>query len=226
MTNKRVTLLAGHYGSGKTNIAVNLAFMLRKQYERVLIADLDIVNPYFRTKDSERELKDAGIDLVCSMYANTSLDIPALPQEMYRISEDKSCRAVVDVGGDDRGAVALGRLTPELLEENDFEMIYVANAYRPLTKTPAQALEVMREIERACGLPFTAVVNNSNLAGETSAKTVLDSVPFVRELCEISSLPLLFTSAQTQVCKQLEGQIPNLLELTLQKKYYDINGGI
>ena len=101
---KRLTLMAGHYGSGKTNIAVNLAMMLKREGEDVVIADLDIVNPYYRTKDSEEELKAAGIPLISSEYANSNVDVPALPQELYSIVDVKSRHAIVDIGGDDRGA--------------------------------------------------------------------------------------------------------------------------
>ena len=109
MEHKRLTLFAGHYGSGKTNIAVNYAMLLADEGKRVCIADLDIVNPYFRTKDSESELSDKGVTLICSEYANTNVDVPAIPAESYRIVQDKSCYSVIDIGGDDRGAYALGR---------------------------------------------------------------------------------------------------------------------
>jgi hypothetical protein len=102
-SHKRITIFAGHYGSGKTNIAVNYAKELKKKGESVLVADLDIVNPYFRTKDSENELKEKGIELLCSPYAGSNLDIPALPQEMYRAVQDKNTYAVMDIGGDDAG---------------------------------------------------------------------------------------------------------------------------
>ena len=106
---KRITLFAGHYGSGKTNIAVNYAFKLRQQGLEVAVADLDIVNPYFRTKDSEKELKEAGIRLLCSEFASSNVDLPTLPQGIYSVIDDRSEYAVMDIGGDDRGAYALGR---------------------------------------------------------------------------------------------------------------------
>ena len=109
MLTKRISLFAGHYGSGKTNIAVNCALRAREAGQNVTIADLDIVNPYFRTKDSEALLKRHGIGLVCSEYANTNLDIPALPKELYAILARRDSAVIMDIGGDDRGAVALGR---------------------------------------------------------------------------------------------------------------------
>ena len=112
---KRITIISGHYGSGKTNIAVNWAKMLKAQGKSVTIVDLDIVNPYFRTKDSQREFDELGIKLVCSEYANTNLDIPALPREIYGAVADKSSYLIMDIGGDDVGAVAMGRYTPSIL---------------------------------------------------------------------------------------------------------------
>ena len=142
MDHARVTLFAGHYGSGKTNIAVNYALALRREVQRVTIADLDTVNPYFRTKDSERELQAAGVSLICSDYANTNLDMPALPQSLYAILDDTQTSVVVDIGGDDRGAYALGRFAGGILQEHDYEMLLVFNPYRPLTRTPAAAVEI------------------------------------------------------------------------------------
>lgn len=220
MEHKRVTLFAGHYGSGKTNIAVNYAIHLAGEGKRVCIGDLDIVNPYFRTKDSADVLSEAGVELVSPQFANSNVDLPALPAEVYRLVEDKGVYAVMDIGGDDRGAYALGRYAPFILQENDFRMAFVANSYRPLTRTPQEALEVMLEIETACGIPFTCIVNNSNLAEETTCETVLDSLGFIRELSEISGLPIWLHTAEESVAEALE--IENVFPLRLQKKYFDL----
>lgn len=222
MNHKRVTLFAGHYGSGKTNIAVNYALLLAGEGKRTAIADLDIVNPYFRTKDSAAELAAAGIDLISPQFANSNVDLPALPAEAYRLVEDRSLYAVMDIGGDDRGAYALGRYTPFLLEEGNFRMAFVANPCRPLTRTPEEALEVMREIEKAGGLPFTCIVNNANLAHETTAKTVLDAVPYMERLSALSGLPVWMTTAEERVAADLAGRVEDLLPMQLQKKYFDL----
>jgi hypothetical protein len=222
MDHKRITLFAGHYGSGKTNIAVNYALLLAREGKKAAIADLDIVNPYFRTKDSAAELAEAGVDLISPQFANSNVDLPALPAEAYRLVEDKSLFAVMDIGGDDRGAYALGRYAPFILEEGNYRMAFVANPYRPLTKTPEEALEVMREIEAAGGVPFTAIVNNANLAHETTAETVLAAVPYMEKLSELSGLPVWMTSAEGAVAAELAGKVPGLLAMRLQAKYFDL----
>ena len=226
MKAKRVTLFAGHYGSGKTNIAVNYAFFLRKNDLPVVIADLDIVNPYFRTKDSEADFKEKGIDLVCSAFTNTNLDIPALPAEMYRVVQDKSKYAIIDIGGDDQGAVALGRYVPYILEENNYDMLFVANCYRPLTQSAEDAFTVMQEIEAACGIKFTGIVNNSNLGNDTTADDVINSIDYINRLSDISGLPIVLTTVNEKLFSQLSVRVENLFPLCLQKKYFDINGGI
>ena len=222
MEHKRLTLFAGHYGTGKTNIAVNYALHLKELGKKVCIADLDIVNPYFRTKDSAAELKEAGVELISPQFANSNVDLPALPAEAYRLVEDKSIYGVMDIGGDDRGAYALGRYTPFIKEENNYRMIFVANCYRPLTRTAEDAMEVMKEIEEACGLAFTDIVNNSNLGPETTAQTVLDSLEFIENLKKLSGLPVFMHTAKGKVAEELKTKLPDLLPMQLQEKYFDI----
>ena len=216
---KRVTLFAGHYGSGKTNIAVNYALKLRGTGVEVGIADLDIVNPYFRTKDSAEALEAAGIDLISPAYANSNVDLPALPQEVYGLVQNRKKYAIMDIGGDERGALALGRYRPYILEENNYEMVFVVNFYRPLTRRAEEALEVMREIEAAGGIPFTAIVNNSNIGAETDAGDVRATYDEVQRLCALSGLPLLFTSVKEELVNSFEGE--QVLPLRLQRKIID-----
>lgn len=215
---KRLTLFAGHYGSGKTNIAVNYAIHLKDEGYPVVIADLDIVNPYFRTKDSEAELKEKGIELLCSPYAGSNLDIPSLPQEMYRAVQDKNTYAVMDIGGDDAGAVALGRFSPFINEEDNFEMIFVVNFFRPLTRTAEEALTIMREVEAVSHLKFTSIMNNSNLGDDTTAEDIISTQAELRKLSEISGLPVLYTSAKKDIAIALEEKIDNIFPLSLQNK--------
>ena len=221
MEHKRITLFAGHYGSGKTNIAVNYAIAMAREGKDVCIADLDIVNPYFRTKDSAARLSEAGVTLISPQFANTNVDLPALPAETYRLVQDKSIYGVMDIGGDDRGAYALGRYVDAIKAENNYRMVFVANCYRPLTPTAEEALEVMREIETACGLKFTDIINNSNLGPETTAETVQDSMDYIQKLSQLSGLPVFAHTAETAVARQLTG-IDNVFPLHLQEKYFDL----
>lgn len=223
MEYKRLTLFAGHYGSGKTNIALNYARMLHSGGRPVTIADLDIVNPYFRTKDSEAELAAEGIGLICSAYANSNLDVPAMPKEIYALVDDRSAWGVLDIGGDDRGALALGRYVPAIREENDYEMLMVVNRARPLTRTPADTLQVMAEIEKACGLPFTAIVNNTNLGPLTAAEDVLASTGYAEEISRLTGLPVKMTCVREDLYPSLENRVENLFPLRLQKLYYQLN---
>ena len=214
---KRIVLLSGHYGSGKTNIAVNLAFCLKKFRENLAIADVDIVNPYFRTKDSQKDLEDMGIKLICSEYANTNVDLPALPQEVYAVTDNPDMNAIIDVGGDDRGALALGRWSEKILAEDNYEMLLVINCFRPLTSDCASTIEVMREIETASKIPFSGIIN-SNLGEETTAEDVISSMAYAKEICEATGLPLKMTTVHERLYSELEGKIENLFPLKLQRK--------
>ncbi len=218
MQSKRITLFAGHYGSGKTNIAVNYALHLKKEGKNVCIADLDIVNPYFRTRDSLRELSDAGIRLISSEFASSNVDLPALPGDVYSILDNPEESAIMDIGGDDRGAYALGRYADSIKNENDYEMLFVFNKYRPLTPDSDSALEIMREIENACNMKFTAIVNNSNLGVLTRAEDVLSSAEEAEKLSALSGLPVKMTTVTGNLVNNLSGKIENIFPLTLQKK--------
>lgn len=217
MRMKRITLFAGHYGSGKTNIAVNYALSLAKRGLHVSLGDLDIVNPYYRAKDSEKELAAAGVKVISSAYANSNVDVPAMPQEAYALTEDRETYAVLDVGGDDRGALALGRYVPAILEENNYEMLFVFNRSRPLTRDAKSALGILREIEEACRLPFTGIVHNTNLGRESRPETIMEALPVLRELEKLSGLPVIFTAARSDIAARLPAEIGEVFPITLQK---------
>ncbi len=218
MQYKRMTLFAGHYGSGKTNIAVNYALYLKSVGEDVVIADLDIVNPYFRTRDSLDELTAAGVKLISSEFASSNVDLPALPQEVYSLLDKREEKAIMDIGGDDRGAYALGRYSDAIIEENDYELLFVFNKYRPLTPNAESAFEIMHEIEDACKMKFTAIVNNSNLGEMTQPEDILTSVADAEKLSRLSGLPVKMTAVKSEFVNNLNGKVENLFPLTLQKK--------
>lgn len=214
---KRVTLICGHYGSGKTNIAVNMAYELKKQITNTAIADLDIVNPYFRTLDSKEDFEKRGIKLICSAFANTNVDAPALPQEMYSIIDDKSQSVIVDVGGDDRGALALGRLSGALQAEGNYDMYMVINCYRPLTRTVDDLLAIKDEIEQAGRIKFTGIINNSNLGRDTQQEDVIRSLSYAAEAADRMKLNVVATSYDERLDEALKNKVPYPFAMELQK---------
>ncbi|MBQ4116006.1 MAG: hypothetical protein IJD37_01380 [Clostridia bacterium] len=219
---KRVTIFSGHYGSGKTNLAVNYALMLRQMDYRVSIADLDIVNPYFRTKDSEELFAKNDIELVSLPFANTSVDLPSLPSAAYGLFDRKDRQVIIDLGGDDRGALALGRFVPRLKEDNDYEMIFTVNFYRPLTTNVEEAYEVFKEIEYAAKLKFTKIVNNSNLGEETTADDVLRTVEMTERLAEMTNTEVMYTAVKESIADEVSKVIEKdkVFRLKLQEKLF------
>lgn len=215
MTPRRVTLFSGHYGSGKTNLALDYALRLKEQFENVALADLDIVNPYFRSKDSEAALAQKGIRLIASPYAGTNVDAPALPAEAYALIDDKRIHAVLDIGGDDRGALALGRYAPAILEEGDYDSFLVVNFFRPLTRTAQEVVTVMNEILVAGKIPYTGIINNSNLGEQTTPELVLSTVEKAEELSRLTGLPVVRTTVMPELFDALKDQIVNLDPITL-----------
>ncbi|MDR3645399.1 MAG: ParA family protein, partial [Clostridia bacterium] len=190
---ERINIITGHYGSGKTNLSVNLALMFARQGRKVCLVDFDIVNPYFRAEDSRALLERSGVRVISSIYANSNLDIPAVPGEINSVFDDKSYTVLLDVGGDDAGAAALGQFSATIKSAGDYRHFYVFNARRPLTQTPQQAVDILREIERASRIPADALVNNTNLAIETDAAVIGDSAAYARAVSSLSGLPLAFT---------------------------------
>lgn len=189
---KRFVIVTGHYGCGKTNLSINLALDLARSGSDVMLVDLDVVNPYFRSSDSAELLTRHGVRLVSPTFAGTTLDTPSLPASVSS-AFDFPGRVILDVGGDDAGATALGRYSAEV-RAIDHDLLYVVNRYRNLTTTPAEAAELLAEIEGASHLKATGVVNNSHLQDETTLATVLDSVDYARQTAGLLGLPLVCTT--------------------------------
>ncbi len=212
MDSKRVTVFMGHYGSGKTFVAVNYAIMLARKKLPVSIYDLDIVNPYFRTVDALKALEKEGVELVVSPFAETNVDIPAMNAKSYKMLDDLSRYAVADIGGDDRGALALGRFNERIKEENNYDALWVVNKFRPETRDVKGALEIKQEIESTGKLPFTGIVNNANLGLDTTEEDVLSGLEFCLELSRITGLPVKFTSVREDlITENLKNKIKDIL---------------
>ncbi|NTW28092.1 MAG: ParA family protein [Coriobacteriia bacterium] len=197
---KRFTIVTGHYGCGKTNLSINLALDLAKEHGEVTLVDLDIVNPYFRSSDYAQMLAEQGVRVISPTFAGTTLETPSLSAAVYSAFESAGA-VIFDVGGDDAGATTLGRFSREIAAI-DFCMLYVVNRYRNLIATPAEAADLLAEIEAASHLQATAVVNNSHLRDETTAATVLDSIGYARETAGLLGLPLAFTTVPKRLAHE------------------------
>lgn len=190
----RITIIAGHFGSGKTEFAVNYAFKLKEEFEKVTIVDLDTVNPYFRTKDAKEALEEKGINVIVPEFANSNLDIITIPSEVLSVFADDSCHAILDVGGDDEGAMVLGMFN-RYLNECGYEMYLVLNHKRPFTKDAQESLEMISAIEATSRLKFSGIVSNSNLMEHTTAEIVSEGEALCEDISEKSGIPLKFVSS-------------------------------
>ena len=192
-----VTVVVGHYGAGKTNFSVNLALDLKAAGHEVAIVDLDVVNPYFRASEQRVLLEEHGVRLVAPVFAEagTSLDVPSLSGQIVPTIDGagEGSFVIVDAGGDDVGATALGRFSRHVFA-HDYAMIYVANRFRNLVQDPADAVENLREIEAASHLKATGIVNNSHLKESTNAEVVSQGIDYADELARLSGLPLVCTT--------------------------------
>lgn len=201
---KKITIITGHYGSGKTNICVNMALDLVPQNEKISVIDLDTVNPYFRTADFKTLFSNHNIELISSVYANSNLDTPAITFGVESIIKEGGY-LLIDVGGDDTGAFALGQFSNMLSNySDDLDMFYVINMYRYMTKTPTDALNLMKDIEMASRLKHTGIINNSNLANETTIEVVEKSKTFANELSKMCGLPIVRTAYPYESINQVK----------------------
>ncbi len=215
ITPKRITLFMGHYGSGKTFASVNYATYLSNRNLPVDIYDLDIVNPYFRTKDAIEFLKSKNVNLIVSPFAQTNVDIPAMNSASYKMVDDKNTFAVVDIGGDDRGALALGRFSQKIIEENNYDCLFVINKFRPETRDLQGIEQIKTEIETSSRIKFNGIVNNCNLGLETTEDIILEGENFIDEISKKLNLPIKFTCVrQDLLTDKIKTKIDNILPVT------------
>ncbi len=198
----RLTVFIGAYGSGKSELAVNYALALRESGRPVVIADLDIINPFFRSTDAQALLERHGIELVKTLYANTNVDVPAVPATVFGLFTRKDRFAVLDIGGEDMGARILGSLRNHFPDERgpDRASIYmVVNANRPFTATAAQVCAIADELMGAANLQITGLVNNTNLLEYSDAAMLLEADAMIREASRLSGIPLAFAAARDEL---------------------------
>ncbi|SHJ28694.1 ATP-binding protein [Lutispora thermophila] len=203
---KRIRIITGHYGSGKTEFAVNYTFKLAREGYKTAIVDLDIVNPYFRSRQMEPEFQEMGIKVISSSVKGLSGDLPALSPEINTVLEDKSFETVIDVGGDKVGATALGRYHDKL-DKEEYDMFFVLNANRPLTADKDSAIRYLRSIEQGSRQKITALVNNTHLCGETRVEDIIKGQELCLQVAEELGLPLKYTVVYKGLIDQLPDNI-------------------
>jgi len=198
LSTKKIIIVCGHYGTGKTNISVNLSVKLKEQTGLVYtLVDLDTVNPYFRSADNIKDLQEHGIDFIVPEFANTNVDIPVIPAAIYSVFTSNK-RAVLDVGGDDNGATVLGMFADNIKQE-DYEMIYVVNKYRNLISDVDTAVNLAKFIEKNSKLKITSVINNSNVGSLTTEKEIVNSLEYAQNIADLLYVPLFGTSSMIEL---------------------------
>ncbi len=193
-------IFTGHFGSGKTETALNFAKKKAKEGKDVTIVDLDIVNPYFRTADAKETLKESGISLIASEFANSNLDMPTVAPEVMSVFYKKDGIVIFDVGGDEDGAYALGQFRRFL---TDYKMFFVVNTKRPMTSCTAELEEMAHLIENASGLKISGIVNNTNLGAATDENTLMSDIDVISELSEKIGVPVVMHSGLAEALKNL-----------------------
>lgn len=213
----RLSIITGHYGTGKTEISVNLALLLAQSGKKTALADLDIVNPYFRSRERKGLFEQNGIRLVTSAQECSNADIPALPPEIQTLIQDRSYHAVFDIGGDPVGARVLARFAPAIQNE-DHCLIYVVNANRPEASTAEKALQYLRRIEETSTLRCGGIINNTHLCGETTADDVLKGAALAKALSEKTGIPVICHSAVERLLPALRSLEPKLFQVNIYMK--------
>ncbi len=202
---KRIQIITGHYGSGKTEYAVNLALALAQERENVAMADLDIVNPYFRSFEQTQRLEKAGIRVIVTSCGGAA-DIPAINPAVQSIFQDEKWTGVLDIGGDPIGARVLARFAPQL-KPADFDLLFVLNANRPETRDVESALAYMQGIEAECLQKVTGIVNNTHLCADTTADQIIKGAKLARALSEKTGLPIVHHAVQRKFVPEVSGEL-------------------
>ncbi|WHY01912.1 hypothetical protein [Neobacillus sp. DY30] len=191
--NKRITILTGHFGSGKTEIAINMTLNEKKIHTRTAINDLDIINPYFRARDVSDIFTQQDIELIAPANRLATSDLPIVSGEIYRILHDHRYRVIIDAGGDKDGARALGQYYHEWKELKP-ELLFVLNVNRPYVSTFEGASDTIKQIEKASRLKVTGIINNSNIGSETAMADILNGYELSSKISSQLSIPLLNTT--------------------------------
>ena len=202
----QAVVVCGHFGSGKTEFAVNLAMKASECEQKLAIADLDIVNPYFLSRERQDLYKERGIHLISSGEIAISAGLPGLSPEIFSMFQNPDLYSIIDVGGDPNGARVLARFRDQF-NNIKYRVILILNANRPETATADSAIEYMHLIEDACGLKVDGIVNNTHLCGETDPECVLKGAALAKEVSEKTGVPVVCHTAPSKYAddKSLSG---------------------
>jgi hypothetical protein len=194
---KRLTVICGAFGSGKTEFALSYAFFLKEKDpdQQVAVVDLDIVNPYFRSRDVAKALAGKGMKVVSSASGMEYSDVPALSPGIYGMLQNETYKVIFDVGGDPAGARALGRFEA-YFQDQGYEMLIVLNPFRPDTGNVAAAMDMITGIEHASRLKATGIVSNINLGDQTTLELWQSGLPMINDVSLQSGLPLLYHAVE------------------------------
>ena len=210
LDNSRYLVLTGNYGSGKTELALNLALQFSKRYNTTLV-DLDIVNPYFRSGEKADEMRRAGIRMLMPTYAMTTVDIPALPAEIQSVFEVPSDRVIFDVGGDDTGAAALGRFYPSFMARREqTKVLFVINCMRPLTRETDEIIDLAKRIQNRGRLKVDMLINNTNLADMTEPEMIEKGEEVTLSCAKKLGVADVITAGMPDVLKQCSLRTPTI----------------
>ena len=196
---KRYYVIIGNFGSGKTELALNMAFKAAKEGQKVTLVDIDVINPYFRSTERKAELEAAGIRLISPNFTSSGVEVPSIPAEIFSVFSDNSDLVIFDVGGDPVGSIAMGQYYGYFKELENFEVWYVINCRRPLSSGADENLEMIGKITGVSRLKVTGILNNTNLAHETTVNDLMDGVDITREVSERSGLPIIGTVGTPEV---------------------------
>ncbi len=188
MLERRIGILVGHFGSGKTEIALNLALQLATRRDDVVLVDLDVVKPYFRSRSAREFMAGRGVRVVAPDGELAHADLPIVLPEVRRVLQDPECRVLIDAGGDPVGARVLGSLA-DVVPVGETELLVVLNFRRPSTTSVDEAVAMVRAIEAASRLAVSGLISNTHLLGETTAEVVRRGLTLARETADRLGVP-------------------------------------
>ena len=214
---RSILTIVGGFGSGKSEVAVNLAkFLIHSQSQPVAIADLDIVNPYFRSREAVKELSALGIKSLIPPGEKFYAELPIIIPEIKAAIEQKEGMLILDVGGDDTGARVLSSLS-DAFAPDSYELLLVLNASRPFTSNLAGCRKMIEEIETASRLKFTGIISNTHLMDDTSIDIILKGLDLAIEVGQVTKLPVVFLSVNSDIIDKINPQKINLPILPLDR---------